>query len=176
LPQTVIKGHYRIDTDPLTVRQRDLPDRLNVVILVKTDRRSGKGPHLVLFSTDLALSAAHIVAYDRWRFPMEFNFRHAQQYWGWADFRTVSPTAVTPAANLAFLLVNLSAALLPTYRHQHPDCPVLDLKTLYRARRYLQETIQWLPQPPDPDLIPRLWHKLTAFGGIRSRPVDPFAA
>jgi DDE superfamily endonuclease len=176
LCQTVMEGHYRMDTYQLTVLHHDFPDPLNVVILVKTDRRSGKRGHVVLFSTDLALSAAQIIDYYSLRFQIEFNFRDAKQYWGLEDFMNVSPTAVTNAANLSFLMVNLSAALLQPYRHRHSDFSVLDLKTLYRAQRYLQETIKWLPHPPDPDLIPRLWHKLTALGGIRSRPLDHFAA
>jgi len=176
LRQSVTEGHYRIDTYQLTVLHHDFPLPLNVVVLVKTDLRSGKGGHVVLFSTDLALSAAQIVDYYSLGFQIEFNFRDAKQYWGLEDFMNVSPTAVTNATNLAFLMVNLSAVLLQPYRHHQPDFSVLDLKTLYRARRYLQETIKWLPHPPDPDLIPGLWHKLTALGGIRSHPLDHFAA
>ena len=176
LRQTAIEGHYRIDTYQLTVLHRDFPDPLNVVILVKTDQRSGKRAHLILFSTDLALAAAQIMDYYSLRFQIEFNFRDAKQYWGLEDFMNVSPTAVTNAANLAFLMVNLSAVLLRPYRQQHPDFSVGDLKTLFRARRYLQETINWLPDPPDPDLIPVLWRKFAALGAIRSRPLDRFAA
>jgi putative transposase len=68
----------------------------------------------------------------------------------------LSEQAVTPAANLAFLMVNLSAVLLLPSRQQDPDFSVLDLKTHFRARRYLLETIKSLPVPPDDDLFSRL--------------------
>ena len=176
LCQTVVEGHYRIDTYQLTVLHKDFPGTLNVVVLVKTNLHSQKRCHVVLFSTDLALSAAQIVDFYSLRFQIEFNFRDAKQYWGLEDFMNVSPTAVTNAANLAFLLVNLSAVLLQPYRQSQPDFSVLDLKTLYRSRRYLLETIKWLPDPPNPDLISRIWLRLTALGGIRVRPIDQLAA
>lgn len=73
----------------------------------------------------------------------------------------------TNAENLAFLMVNLSAVLLQPYRHQQPDFSVLDLKTHFRARRYLLETINSLPDPPAPDLISRLWQRFSSLGSIR---------
>jgi putative transposase len=79
----------------------------------------------------------------------------------------VSPTAVTNAANLAFLMVNLSAVLLPAYRQQQPDFSVLDLKMHFRIRRYLREVIKSLPDPPDPNFIFRLGQHLSALGSIR---------
>jgi len=176
LRETVTEGHYRLDTYQLTALRQDFPNPLNVVILVKTDLRTHNHAHVVLFSTDLSLSAAQIVDYYRLRFHIEFNFRDAKQYWGLEDFMNVSSTAVTNAANLAFLMVNLSAVLLKPYRQQHPDFSILDLKTLYRARRYLHETIKWLPHPPEPDLFSRIWLKLTALGGIRARQINHSAA
>jgi hypothetical protein len=176
LCQTVVEGHYRIDTYQLTVLPKDFPDSLNVVVLVKTDLHSQKCGHVVLFSTDLALSAAQLVDYYSLRFQIEFNFRDAKQYWGLEDFMNVSPTAVTNAANLAFLMVNLSVVLVQPYRQSQPDFSILDLKTLCRSRRYLLETIKWLPDPPSPDLISRICHKLTALGGIHARHINQSAA
>jgi putative transposase len=88
----------------------------------------------------------------------------------------VKPIAVTNAVNLAFLMVNLSAVLLKPYRDIHPDFSVLDLKAQFRARRYLDETIKMLPNPPGDDLVFHIWRRLTAFGGIRVRHLDRFAA
>ena len=105
-----------------------------------------------------------------------FSFRDAKQYWGLDDFMNVKPTTVTNAVNLAFLMVNLSAVMLKPYRQDYPDFSVLDLKAQYRARRYLDETIKLLPDPPDHDLISRIWCRLTALGGIRVRQIDRFAA
>lgn len=176
LRQTVVDGHDQTDTYHLTALHKDFPHPLNVVVLVKTHLRTHKQAHVVMFSTDLSLSAAQIVDYYRLRFQIEFNFRDAKQYWGLEDFMNVSPTAVTNAANLAFLMVNLSAALLLPYRQSQPDFSVLDLKALHRAQRYFAETIKLLPHPPDADLIPHIWCKLTALGGIRTRQMDQAAA
>ena len=52
LRQTLIDGHYRIETDQLTLLHKDFPDPLHVVILVKTDLRTHRRGHVVLFSTD----------------------------------------------------------------------------------------------------------------------------
>ena len=79
----------------------------------------------------------------------------------------VSPTAVTNAVNLAFLMVNLSMVLLQTHRQQHPDFSVLDLKSHFRTRRYLTEIIKALPDPPTLDFISRLGQRFAALGGIR---------
>lgn len=70
------------------------------------------------------------------RFKIEFNFRDAKQFWDLEDFMNVSATAVTNAANLAFLMVNVSAVLLQPYRQHQPDFSVLDLKPHFRARRF----------------------------------------
>lgn len=73
----------------------------------------------------------------------------------------VSQQAVTNAVNLAFLMVSLSHIIL---------------KAQFRAQRYLSETIKMLPEMPEPDLISRIWQRLTRFGCIRTRPFDDFAA
>lgn len=171
-----IDTRYRIDTYHIPVYHKDYPDLLNVAVVVKTHLATGKRGHAVLFSTDLDLSAAQIVDYYSLRFQIEFNFRDAKQYWGLEDFMNVKPTAVTNAVNLAFLLVNLSQVLLKPYREPDPNFSVLDLKAQFRARRYLSETIKMLPETPEPDLISRIWQRLTRFGGIRTRPIDDFAA
>ena len=171
-----IDGDYHIETYQLQVYHKDYPDLLNLVILVKTHLKTGKRGHVVLFSTDLDLSAAQIVDYYSLRFQIEFNFRDAKQYWGLEDFMNVSETAVTNAVNLSFLMVNLSLALLKPYRQQHPDFSIRDLKAQFQARRYLDETIKMLPNPPNEHLISRIWRKLTRFGSIRTRQIERPAA
>jgi len=57
-----------------------------------------------------------------------------------------------------------------------PHFSVLDLKSRFRARRYLSETIKLLPESPPPDLISRIWLRLSGFGGIRTRSTHDFAA
>lgn len=67
-----------------------------------------------------------------------------------AIFSALSPTDTTPdnAVNLAFLMGNLSQALLKPYRQHDPDFSIRDLKAQFRARRYLVETIKMLPEMP----------------------------
>lgn len=176
LVSTERDGDDHVETYHLQVYHKDHAERLNLVVIVKTQLPTGKRGHVVLFSTDLTLTAAQIVDYYSLRFQIEFNFRDTKQHWGLEDFMNVSPTAVTNAANLAFLMVNLSASLLKPYRHQQSDFSVLDLKAQFRAQRYLRETIKWLPDPPDEDLISRIWCRLTALGSIRARQPDSLAA
>jgi putative transposase len=164
---TATNGQVVTETYHLTVLHQDFPDPLNVVVHVKIHQRTGKHAHAVLFSTDLDLTADQIVDYYSLRFQIEFNFRDAKQFWGLEDFMNVSEQAVTNAANLAFLMVNLSTALLKPYRQQHSDFSVLDLKTYFRARRYLLETIKSLPISPNDDLFSLLWHRFIRLGGIR---------
>lgn len=176
LCQSVIEGDYRVDTHQMHAFHKSFPDRLNVVVVVKTHLKTGKRGHVILFSTDLELNAHQIVDYYALRFQIEFNFRDAKQHWGLDDFMTVKPVAVTNAVNLAFFMVNASAVMLKPYRDRQSDFSVLDLKAQFRARRHLDETIKMLPDPPSDDLVSRIWRRLSAFGSIRVCSSDRFAA
>jgi len=176
LCHSIIDDEYQVDTYQRTVFHPAFPDALNVVLVVKTHLKTGKQGHVLLFSTDLDLTATQLVEYYSLRFQIEFNFRDAKQYWGLDDFMNVKPVAVTNAVNLAFFMVALSAVMLKPYRHAFPDFSVLDLKAQCRARRYLDETIKLLPDPPGDDLVSRIWRRLTALGGIRVHHLDRFAA
>ena len=169
LVSSVVEDDYHVQTYQMAVYHKDYPNRLNVVVVVKTHLITGRRGQVVLFSTDLDLMAAQIVDYYSLRFQIEFNFRDAKQHWGLEDFMNVSPQAVTNAVNLAFLMVNLSHAMLKPYRQHDPEFSVLDLKARFRAHRYLTETIKMLPHPPDQHLISRIWQRLVALGGIRTR-------
>ena len=171
-----IEDNYQIDTYSLQLYHQDYPDLLNVVVVVKTHLPTGKRGHIVLFSTDLKLTAEQIVDYYSLRFQIEFNFRDTKQHWGLDDFMTVKPQAVTNSINLAFFMVNFSHLMLQPYRQHDPDFSVLDLKAQFRARRYLDETIKMLPEIPEPHLISRIWRRLSCFGGIRTPQSQDFAA
>lgn len=181
LPQSAwvasrVEGHYQIETYHLQLYHKDYPNLLNVVIVVKTHLLTGKRGHIVLFSTDLTLTAEQIVNYYSLRFQIEFNFRDTKQHWGLDDFMTVKPQAVTNSINLAFFMVNCSQSMLKPYREHNPDFSVLDLKAQFRAQRYLSETSKLLPETPAPDLISRIWQRLSRFGDIRTRTLDDFVA
>ncbi|MFN8458116.1 MAG: hypothetical protein U0401_26270, partial [Anaerolineae bacterium] len=95
-----------------------------------------------------------------------FNFRDAKQYWGLEDFMNVKETAVTNAANLSFFMVNVSYALLQPFRQQQPDFSILDLKSHYRAYRYVSQTLKMLPQKPDAILLANILLQVARLGAI----------
>ena len=129
--------------------------------------------HVVLFSSDLTLTYDKLFAYYCLRFQIEFNFRDAKQFWGLEDFMNITPTAVTNAANLSLFMVNLAYRLLLDFRPTQPAFSVLDLKALARGQRYVAETIQSLPQKPEPVLLNRVLRQVSSLGQIhRSQPTS----
>ena len=124
LVSTAFEDDYRIETYQMAVYHKDYPDRLNVVVVVKTHLLTGRRGHVVLFSTDLTLTAQQVVEWYSLRFQIEFNFRDAKQHWGLEDFMNVSQQGVTNAVNLSFLMVNLSHAMLKPYRAHDPEFSV----------------------------------------------------
>ncbi len=88
---SVIADNIQTDTYQMPVWHESFPALLNVVILVKTNLKTGAQAHVILFSSDLTLSYEKLVDYYSLRFQIEFNFRDAKQYWGLDDFRLYSP-------------------------------------------------------------------------------------
>jgi DDE superfamily endonuclease len=166
LKETRLDGRIQTCFYQATLLHKEFSQPLNVVILVKTNLDTHASAHVVLFSSDLDLAYDQLVAYYCLRFQIEFNFRDAKQFWGLEDFMNISPTAVTNAANLALFMVNLSYRLLLDLRRTHPAFSVLDLKALARGYRYVEETIQLLPQKPEPFLLTRIFNQVTALGQI----------
>lgn len=153
-----------------TMLHKTFADPLNVVVMVKTNLVTQKKAHVVLFSSDLTLPYEKLIDYYRLRFQIEFNFRDAKQFWGFEDFMNVNKTPVTNAVGLAFLMVNLSHILLARYRTTFPDFSVLDLKALFRTRRYAQEALKLLPDFVDPLLIAQVLDAMPPLGAIHSEP------
>ena len=83
------------------------------------------------------------------------NFRDAKQYWGLEDFMAVKQTPVYNSANLAMFMVNLSHAVMRPMRPYWPELSVTDLKAWFRSKKYVVETLQLLPEMPDPIFIER---------------------
>jgi hypothetical protein len=125
---------------------KEFAQPLHVVLIAQTNVRPQARAHVVLFSSDLALAYAPLVDYDSLRFQIEFNFRDAKQYWGLEDFMHVTPTGVTHAANLSLFMVNVADRLRADGHGRDPDYSVLDLKADYRGYKYVEETIQMLPE------------------------------
>ena len=139
---------------------------MNVVIIAKTNLRTLSRAHVVLLSSDLALAYTALVDYYGLRFQIEFNFRDAKQYWGLEDFMHVTPTGVTNAANLALFMVNVAYQLRADGHARDSDYSVLDLKADCRGAKYVEETIQMLPEKPEPVLLAKILDHVASLGRI----------
>ncbi len=146
--------------------QKKFADVLNIVVMVKTNLTTQAVAHVVLFSSDLDLSYAHLIDYDRLRFQLECNFRDAKQYWGLEDFMTIKQTSVYNSANMSMCMVNVSHALLRPMRTHWPECSVNDLKAWFRSRKYVVETLKLLPEMPEPIFIEQAITQIAKLGRI----------
>lgn len=168
LKETTTQDGIRTDVYQVTALHKDFTQPLNVVIIVKTNVKTGACAHVVLFSSDLKLAWDKVIAYYRLRFQIEFNFRDAKQYWGLEDFMNVKETPVTNAINLSLFMVNVSQLLLRDLRREDSNVNVLDLKALYRGHKYVVEVIKLLPQKPDPILLNAIFQQISGLGRIHN--------
>ena len=155
---------------------KEFAQPLNVVLLVKTNLRTQAQAHVILFSSDLTLTSTSLIDYYGLRFHIEFTFRDAKQYWGLEDFMNVTPTGVTNAANLSLFMVNVAYRLRADVHLRAPDYSVLDLKADCRGYKYVEETIQMLPEKPEPILLGQILNKVANLGRIHTtQPAFSFA-
>lgn len=171
IPERYLKATSRDEHIQTTIYQMPMwhkrfADRLNIVVVVKTNLRTGASAHVVLFSSEPTLSYEQLIDYYRLRFQIEFTFRDAKQYWGLEDFMVVNATPVYNSANLAMLMVNLSQILIRAYRAACPEFGVQDLKARFRGCKYVLEALKWLPQMPEPIIIHQLLEQVTGLGRI----------
>jgi len=166
LVKTAKEAQILTQTYQATMLHESFAQPLNVVIVVKRNLVTNACAHVVLFSSDLALTHDKLVDYYVLRFQLEFNFRDAKQFWGLEDFMNIKQVPVTNAVNLAFFMCNLSQVLLRQLRLQSPDCGILDLKALFRGRRYAVETLNLLPQKPHPFISNQIVHAVATLGSI----------
>jgi len=168
LKETTVEGHIQTRLYQAQLLHKEFAQPLNVALIVKTNLRTQARAHVVLFSSDLALAYAPLVDYYSLRFHIEFNFRDAKQYWGLEDFMHVTPTGVTNAANLSLFMVNVSYRLRADVRQRDPDYSLLDLKADCRGYKYVEETIQMLPEKPEPILLSQILNKVAGLGRIHA--------
>ena len=145
---------------------RDFSQPLNVVIITKTNLKTGAFANVNLFSSDLELSYEKIIDYYSLRFQIEFNFRDAKQFWGLEDFMNIKEVPLTNALNLSLFMVTLSQVLLRDFRETNPASGILDLKAYFRAAKYFEETIKMLPEKPEPILFDQIFGHVASFGCI----------
>lgn len=168
LKETTLLDGIQTKIYQMTMWHKLIPDKLNIVIIVKTNLKTQKVARVVLFSSDLDLVFDKLIDYYCLRFQIEFNFRDAKQFWGLEDFMNVNQIPVYNAANLAMFMVNVSQVLL---RHFRPNCPafsVNDLKAYFRGRKYVTETLKLLPQMPEPIFIDHIFANIAQIGSINT--------
>jgi len=144
---------------------------INVVIMVKTNVKTQKVGHALLFSSDIELGWEKLVDYYSLRFQIEFNFREAKQHFGLEDFMNTTEVGVENAANLSFMMVNVSAKLI---KISDEKCVgVLDLKTHFRGVKYALETIKILLEKPEiilmKEAIEEVKERISKLGSIHQR-------
>jgi len=173
LVQTATHDGIQTDIYQATMLHKSFADRINVVIIVKTNLSTQKRAHVVLFSSDLALAYDKLIDAYHLRFQIEFNFRDAKQFWGFEDFMNIKQTPITNAVGLSFFMVLFSQRLLTHFRPTIPDFSILDLKALFRARRYALETLKLLPDSVDPILIEQVVDAMPSLGSIHPQSSHP---
>ena len=166
LVEQSIEGDIETRIDQVKMLHRDFAQPLNVVIITKTNLKSGAFANVNLFSSDLELSYEKIIDFYSLRFQIEFNFRDAKQFWGLEDFMNVKETPLTNALNLSLFMVNISQVLLREFRQTNPQSGILDLKAYFRAAKYFEETIKMLPQKPEPILLDQIFGRVASLGCI----------
>ena len=166
LKSTSVDKDIQTQIYQMSLWHKKFSDLLNIVVIVKTNLKTKKTAHVVLFSSDLELGYEQVIDYYRLRFQLEFNFRDAKQYWGLEDFMNVKERPVYNSANLAMFMVNLSHALIRPMREQWPAFSVNDLKAWFRGRKYAAELLKLLPESPDSIFIDQVVAQMAALGRV----------
>ena len=166
LVEQSIEGDIETRIYQVKMLHRDFAQPLNVVIITKTNLKTGAFANVNLFSSDLELCYEKIIDYYSLRFQIEFNFRDAKQYWGLEDFMNIKEVPLTNALNLSLFMVNVSQVLLREFRQTNPESGILDLKAYFRAAKYFEETIKMLPEKPEPILLEQIFGHVASLGCI----------
>ncbi len=152
---------------------REFGREINVVIIVRINVKTKQVGHAILFSSDVELDWEKLVDYYSLRFQIEFNFRDAKQHFGLEDFMTRTETGVENAANLSFLMVNVSAKLMADSGEKCVS--INDLKTHYRGEKYLTEAIKILLEKAETKIkkeaIEEAKERISQLGRIHQRKV-----
>lgn len=153
---------------------RKFKGELNVVVIEKINVTEQKIARVILFSSDVELSSEKVIEYYGLRFQIEFNFRDAKQHFGLEDFMNTSERGVENAANLSFLMVNVSAKLL---RERATGClGINDLKSQFRGAYYALETIKIVEPKAEENLIEKVKAVISRIGSIHRYPVSTSSA
>jgi len=86
LVESSVKDDFQTCIYQAQMLHHEFAQVLNVVMLTKTNLRTGVFGNVNLFSSDLDLAYETIIDYYSLRFQIEFTFRDAKQFWGLEDF------------------------------------------------------------------------------------------
>lgn len=143
--------------------------KIHLVYLLKTNK-TGQRSYVLLFSTDLGLSALDIYRFYSARFQIEFVFRDARQFTGMNDSQARSPEALDTQVNASLTTLNLAkAALRPVHLKDQPiSFSLASLKRRAHNEQLLERFI--LNFGLDPSLIKSTpeWSDLCHYGAITS--------
>lgn len=145
---------------------------LNVVILCKKNKTTGKQSQVLLFSTDLRLEGQKIIEYYRLRFQIEFNFRDAKQHWGLEDFMVTRKKKVNNAAQISMFMINVSQALMKSRQEES----VIDLKAHFHGLRYVKEVLKILQENGTNIKISPFLEEVSQLGRIHQQKYSLLAA
>lgn len=174
---TLTDGHRKSETVEKRIRtsvyqaqvwHKNFPELLNVAVIVKTNLKTGRTAKVLLFSDDLTLASEALIDYYSLRFQIEFNFRDAKQYWGLEDFMNVKETQVNNATNFSLFMVTFSQLLAAKIEGINKGS-MLDLKTIFRARKYTRRIINSLGKTNDTFLIDDRIFQAAEIGRIHAR-------
>ena len=82
----------------------------------------------------------------------------------------ITPTGVTKAAHLSLFMVHMAYRLQADIHARAPDYSVLDLKADCRGAKYVEETIQMLPEKPEPIVLAKILNHVASWGRIHVSP------
>jgi putative transposase len=175
--ETLTEAHLKAEATEKDIRtrvyqvkawHRNFPELLNVVVIVKTNLKTGRTAKVLLFSDDLALAAETLIEYYSLRFQIEFDFRDAKQYWGLEDFMNVKETQVGNFANFSLFMVTFSR-LLSAKMEGLAKGSMLDLKTVFRARKYTRRILNSLGKNDEEFLIDDRIFQIAEIGRIHAK-------
>jgi putative transposase len=151
---------------------KNFKEPLNVVILCKENKKTGKKGQVILFSTDLTLECDKIIEYYRLRFQIEFNFRDAKQHWGLEDFMVTQQDKVNNSAQISMFMVNVSQAMMGSQQ----EASIIDLKARFHGLRYVREVLKILQENGEDIKISPLLEEVSLLGRVHQRKDLPLAA
>ncbi|KOR36047.1 MULTISPECIES: hypothetical protein [Planktothricoides] len=123
---------------------------------------------MLLFSDDLSLASETPIEYYSLQFQIEFDFRDAKQYWGLEDFMNVKETQVGNFGNFSLFMVTFSRLLCNKMESLSGDS-MLDLKTVFRARKYTRRILNSFGKKGEEFLIDDKFSQIAEIGRIDTR-------